>query len=70
MPGASRCLLSPCPVTPEDQQSLALLRAFRDVTEGIWELREAGPPDAGRRSSAGRGAASARCYDALVGHRR
>jgi pimeloyl-ACP methyl ester carboxylesterase len=58
--------MSPAEGQPE---SHAASGPFRDVTEGIWELREAGPPDAERTVLLLAGAlASARCYDALVGH--
>jgi pimeloyl-ACP methyl ester carboxylesterase len=55
--------------TEDQPESRAASGPFRDVTEGIWELREAGPPDAKRTVLLLAGAlASARCYDALVGH--
>jgi hypothetical protein len=55
--------------TEDQPESRAASGPFRDVTEGIWELREAGPPDAERTVLLLAGAlASARCYDALVGH--
>ena len=55
--------------TEDQPESRAGSGPFRDVTEGIWELREAGPPDAERTVLLLAGAlASARCYDALVGH--
>jgi len=66
-----RCMLIAVSMSPtEDQpESRAASGPFRDVTEGIWELREAGPPDAERTLLLLAGAlASARCYDALVGH--
>jgi pimeloyl-ACP methyl ester carboxylesterase len=56
--------------TEDQPESRAASGPFRDVTEGIWELREAGPSDAQRTVLlllAG-ALASARCYDALVGH--
>jgi pimeloyl-ACP methyl ester carboxylesterase len=55
--------------TEDQPESRAASGSFRDVTEGIWKLREAGPPDAERTVLLLAGAlASARCYDALVGH--
>jgi pimeloyl-ACP methyl ester carboxylesterase len=55
--------------TEDQPESRATSGSFRDVTEGIWKLREAGPPDAERTVLLLAGAlASARCYDALVGH--
>ena len=55
--------------TEDEPESRAVSGPFRDVTEGIWELREAGPPQAERTVLLLAGAlASARCYDALVGH--
>jgi len=57
------------PPTEDEPESRAASGPFRDVTEGIWELREAGPPDAERTLLLLAWAlASARCYDALVGH--
>ena len=72
LPGgrAGACLSAVSMSPTEDQpESRAGSGPFRDVTEGIWELREAGPPDTGRTVLLLAGAlASARCYDALVGH--
>ena len=64
------CLIAVSMSPSEDQpDSRAASGPFRDVTEGIWELREAGPPEAERTVLLLGGAlASARCYDALVGH--
>ena len=64
------CLIVMATSPAEDQpESRAASGLFRDVAEGIWALREAGPREAERTVLLLGGAlASARCYDALVGH--
>ena len=53
----------------EDHPDRSVSGSFRDVAQGIWSLREAGPSEAERTVLLLAGAlATARCYDALVGH--